>query len=403
MKHIYSAITTRSLTSYRFLLLLWIALHRWTVYGESTNFCSRGNETPRPAFYRVALPRPTGRYSVGYLESVVIDRTRVDALNPRPDQPRRLPIGFWYPAVPTTAPKRRYVTDVREAVVLNSSGNGDQLGVGAFIETNGANDAPVAKGCFPVLLFSPGYSSLFENYQVFAEQLASYGYVVIGVNHPGISAGLLVDGELYTAPGDFPVEKSDALNKVVIADLQSVFNQIRDGRAFPSLALGSSLDLGRVGVFGHSFGASAALRWAGTTSGIRAAAGLDGTIWGDDYLQGLNTQALMIRTSFSASVDTSMEAAWSRLKKRSLLVTMPMTVHVTYGDFYWLNKVVFGPATDAPDAGFGVNPSENVVYTRNLLVTYFNVTLKGAPAAELNNFLRNPSSRAYVSDFRFNR
>jgi len=403
MKNKWSIGTHKTFTRLRLLLALWFTVHRWMAVGESTNACGSGNDARLPSLYRVALPRPTGGYRVGYLESVVVDRTRIDSLNPRPDQPRRLPIGFWYPATPTSAPKRRYVTDVREAVVLNASGNGDQLGAGAFIETNGANDAPVAKGCFPVLLFSPGFSSPFENYQVFAEQLASYGYVVVGVNHPGISAGMMVDGELYLSPGEFPVEKADSLNQVAMADLQSVFNQLRDGRALPSLALGSTLDMTRVGAFGHSFGASAALRWAGVTPAVRSAAALDGTIWGDEYLKGFNTQALIVRTSFSASVDSSMEIAWSKLKKRGLLVTMPMTVHVTYGDFYWLNKVILGPAADAPEAGFGVNPSANVVFTRNLLVTYFNVTLKGAPSSALNSYLRNPLSRAFVSDVRFNR
>lgn len=353
-------------------------------------------------FYRVPLPATTGPYHVGYLESVVVDRSRTDALNSRPDQPRRLPIGFWYPSAARFNRPRRYVTDVREALVLNSLGLGDQIGAAAYLGTDASNDAPVAEGRFPLLVFSPGFGSPFENYQVFAEQLASYGYVVVGVNHPGISGALFLDGDTYPSFADFPVEKSDSLNQLTIDDLQVVLAQIQDGRALPSLILGRSIDQSRVGAFGHSFGGSAAIRWAARNPTVRVAVDLDGTVWGDEFKKPLKTKAMFVRTQLSAQYDPSMETAWKNLTQKSLLVTMPQPEHPTFGDFYFITKVVIGPGADAPEAGYGQNAPANIAFVRNLLVNYFNVTLKNLPVSRLDDYLILSKTRGFVSEFKYN-
>jgi pimeloyl-ACP methyl ester carboxylesterase len=291
---------------------------------------------------------------------------------------------------------------VREALILNSLGLGDQIGAAAYLGTDASNDAPVAEGTFPLLLFSPGFGSPFENYQVFAEQLASYGYVVVGVNHPGISGPLSLDGDTYPAFGDFPVEKADSLNQLTIDDLQAVLSQLQDGRALPSLALGRSIDLNRVGAFGHSFGGSAAIRWAARNRTVRAAVDLDGTIWGDELNQELKARAMIVRTQVSARYDNSMETAWKNFKQKSLLVTMPQPEHPTFGDFYYVTKVVAGSGADAPEAGYGQNAPANIAFVRNLLVNYFDVTLKGFSELRVNHYLTVSAGRGYVTSFKYN-
>lgn len=360
-----------------------------------------GTSTNR--FTRVRLPQPSGSFPVGYLESVVIDRTRTDALNPRPDQPRRLPIGFWYPSSLSCSMRRRYVTDVQESVALNAVGQGDQVGVGDYIETNASNDTPVARGSFPVILFSPGFGSPFQNYQVLAEQLASYGYVVVGINHPAISGVLMIDGDLRTSPADFPVDQSETLSQWAVGDVQAVLEQIKDGRALPSIALGKSLNLNRIGIFGHSFGGSTAIRAAGFMPEIRASVDLDGTIWGEIDPSKLKTQAMIVRTGLSAQYEPTMENVWTNLSQRSLLITMPQTEHATFGDFYFITKVATGQAADIPDIGYGRNTTANLLVIRNLLVHYFNVTLKERPASIVDKYLTIAFSKGYVSEFRYNR
>jgi len=344
---------------------------------------------PAPVFYRTSLPKPTGVYSVGYDSIVVVDRTRVDALHATPGQPRRLPVHLWYPAAATCAPKRRYVTDVRERTLLDATP--EALGAGDFMRTNAVNGAPVAIGSFPLVLFSPGYGFSAEIYQVFAEQLASCGYIVAAVHSPGINGLVTSDGEPYETPSDIPGSGEESkqisivLNDYVVGDLQAVLAQIKDGRALPSRQLAKAIDLTRIGAFGHSFGGSAAVRLAGKNPEVRAAVNMDGIIWGDDHLNGLTTNALFL-VSGQPGGDSSMMDAWQNLKGRGYLAVQKETAHITFSDFYYLARATSGKAAEQATDVLGRNPAANLALTRQLLVTYFDVELKQKPASTLLRF-----------------
>ena len=345
-----------------------------------------------PRFYPVTLPKPTGAFSVGHDFAVVVDRTRIDPLNPLADQPRRVPVHFWYPATATPAPSRRYVTDRREVEFLAEQP--EAIGGGEFLRTNADEGAPPAKGRFPVLLLSPGFGAPAEFYQVFAEQLASSGYVVAAVHSAGVNGLVTLDGEPFDSLADVPEKPEDivALNDLVVADLQSVLAQLKDGRAVPTLKLQAALDLTRIGAFGHSFGGSAAVRLAGRDTTVRAAVNIDGTIWGEDHLAGLATNALFLKSGENTD-DPTMAAAYANLKGRGLLVTQPQTAHNTFGDSYYLYRVLLGKNADGLTELLGRNTAANLLVTRQLLVTYFNVELKQQAPATLTRFLAANKAR----------
>jgi dienelactone hydrolase len=339
----------------------------------------------KPLFYNVRLPKPNGPYPLGHDFAVVVDRSRTDPLSPLVEQPRRIPVHFWYPAVATPAPSRCYATDRREAEVLESP---EQVGASEFLKTNADEGAPVAKGSFPVLLFSPGFGTPAEFYQVFSEQLASYGYIVAVAHSPGVNGLVTVDGEPFPSL-DLPEEKLEewvALNDLVVADLRSVLAQIKDGRALPTLKLKAALDLTRIGALGHSFGGSAAVRLAGLDSTVRAAVNLDGTIFGGDHLNGLATNALFLKSGGNTE-DPSNDLAYAKLKGRGLLVVQGEAGHNTFSDGYFLQRVLLGRGADTLTELFGLNPAANLLVTRQLLVTYFDVELKQHPSAKLTRFL----------------
>lgn len=341
----------------------------------------------KPLFYNVRLPKPNGRYPLGHDFAVVVDRSRTDPLSLLVNQPRRIPVHFWYPAVATPAPSRRYATDRREVEVAESP---EQVGASEFLKTNADEGAPVAKGSFPVLLFSPGFGTPAEFYQVFSEQLASYGYIVAVAHSPGVNGLVTVDGEPFDTL-DLPEGKLEewvALNDLVVADLRSVLAQIKDGRALPTLKLKAALDLTRIGALGHSFGGSAAVRLAGLDSTVRAAVNMDGTIWGGDHLNGLATNALFLKSKdLLTSDDLSHDLAYAKLKGRSLLVGQGEARHNTFTDAYFLQRVLLGRGADTLTELFGLNPAANLQVTRQLLVTYFDVELKQHPSAKLTRFL----------------
>ena len=345
-------------------------------------------------FTAVSLPKPSGKLAVGYLESTLTDRTRTDTLNPRAGQPRRLVVGFWYPAVATKAPARRYVTDVREFV--DTKDTPEIYGAGGFIRTYSVNDAPVARGTFPLVLFSPGFGGNFSDYQVFAEELASNGYVVAAVHSPGISAPIVLDGEVYPSVDtetEYTLEQYTAWNDTVVEDLRQTLVQIRNGNALPSRRLGAALDLTSIAVAGHSFGGSAAVRFASGNSEIKAAVNIDGTVLGPEYASGLETNALFVRSKEAKAIDSTIQASWANLKGNGYLADQNQAAHTTFTDTYFQSKAAYGAAVDKDTETFGTKPAANINVARGLLRTYLNVTVKGQKAAALTNYAKTNNAR----------
>ena len=126
---------------------------------------------------RSTLPPPTGTHPIGRISTECEDRDRVDPYAPDPSTPRHLVLWIWYPADPTSSGAPA------EFLPRPWTPIADQLGVDVNgIHTHAVADAPAADRRSPVLLLSPsGFSPLFLG--SIAEELASHGYVVVGVNH----------------------------------------------------------------------------------------------------------------------------------------------------------------------------------------------------------------------------
>ena len=126
---------------------------------------------------RSTLPAPTGTHPIGRISTECEDRDRVDPYAPDPSTPRHLVLWIWYPADPTSSGAPADFLPRPWTPIA------DQLGVDVNeIHTHAVADAPAADRRSPVLLLSPsGFSPLFLG--SIAEELASHGYVVVGVNH----------------------------------------------------------------------------------------------------------------------------------------------------------------------------------------------------------------------------
>lgn len=348
-------------------------------------------------YYLTRLPKPTGRYAVGCLSGVMVDHTRIDPLYPQTTQetaqqvnpPRRLPVTFWYPALSTKAPKRDYINDVREDEIATSLGQPELIGAAIYLKTNAQENAPIPSGKFPLLVFSPGFGFPAEFYQAYAEQLASAGFIVAAVNSPGINGFMKVDGKGYPSPDEVPeaLEKIVALNTVMTEDLVSVLKLIRSGAGMPSLRLFRAIDFERIGAFGHSFGASAALRLAARDTSVKAVAVVDGTIWGEDHVAGVETRAMFLTTPESIE-DPTMNLAYERLKGRAVFCQQLDAVHNGLSDLFFINRTFTGPTIDAGGPDVGLRPLQNIVLTRQLLSAYFSVELQGRPVKQLTDFFK---------------
>ena len=126
---------------------------------------------------RSTLPAPTGTHPVGRISTECEDRDRVDPYAPDPVTPRELVLWIWYPAdAGSSGAPADFLPRPWTPIA-------DQLGVDVNgLHTHAVADAPAADRRSPVLLLSPsGFSPLFLG--AIAEELASHGYVVVGVNH----------------------------------------------------------------------------------------------------------------------------------------------------------------------------------------------------------------------------
>ena len=236
------------------------------------------------------LPRPTGPYAVGRRTIDFTDESRPDPYTGR--AVRELPVTIWYPASASGAagatparylPRGHLVHALMFGVVRASR-----------IGTHSIEDAAVADGRHPVLLFSPaGWAPYF--YGATLEELASHGYVVVALQHPGEMVPFTVkaDGRrrwfrskcvagalsVSKRPHADDVRDRGAVVDVKADDLRAVLDQLHvlEGAGVDPLA--GHLDLDRVGAFGHSFGGGAAVAAAQRDQRIRAAANLDGAMW----------------------------------------------------------------------------------------------------------------------------
>ncbi len=121
------------------------------------------------------------------------------------------------------------------------------------------------KGPFPVIVFSHGLGGSREGYEYLGRQWASQGYVAVHVEHlgsdtPALKKGGRVLKELREAAAD----PANALARPL--DVRFVLDQLEKVNRGGS-PLAHRLDLDRIGMAGHSFGAWTTLAVAGQAVG----------------------------------------------------------------------------------------------------------------------------------------
>ena len=153
------------------------------------------------------LPAVTGPYDVGRTQSLLTDPVRLESRS-AVGAHRQVRLLAWYPAAVGTGAPAAYVPglDVIRSG-LEASGELGPLeiaGLGA-VTTSARDDATLAPGDapYPVILLSPGNATNVAFYGALAEDLASHGYVVIGIDHPyQVAAVDLGEAGVAVYPGD---------------------------------------------------------------------------------------------------------------------------------------------------------------------------------------------------------
>jgi dienelactone hydrolase len=234
-----------------------------------------------------------------------VDPDRPELYSDNPDDRRKLVLWVWYPATThDTAERAEYLPSSWTPVT-------NFLGIDvAGIRTHAVAEAPWSdqQADYPVLVLSPsGFPPLFLT--AIAEELASTGYVVVGVNHTYETAvtafadgrtvpmnPAAVGGALGPQVGPHqPVfRQRAALCNYKAEDLRSVANYLERLEPGPTGLSADRLDLTRLGALGHSFGGNAAVEWCRADPRCRAAANMDGAIWTEVGTLGLPRPVLQL-------------------------------------------------------------------------------------------------------------
>jgi dienelactone hydrolase len=249
----------------------------------------------------VALPAPTGPYPVGRTILDWTDDTRTDPLAPRPDMPRQLSVWLWYPASPGPgAQPAPYAPGAWTGLHL---GGLPGLGETGFddVHDHAVADAPVADGRFAVVVLEPGLGSAVPQYTTIAENLASHGYLVVGVT-PTYSANLTVlNGHAVSATAAGDPKDSDAPAARPTDDrLVDVWAADARFAAAQATALDTTgrfaghVNAARTLYIGHSFGGAAALEACRSDPHCAGAADLDGGEYGTVVHSGLAKPMMLI-------------------------------------------------------------------------------------------------------------
>lgn len=154
----------------------------------------------------LGLPEPADDFAVGRTSLVLVDPSRSEPATAAPQDRRNVPLVVWYPAQAGTGLPAAYVNGrdvLSEALVATGELSSLEVSALRWVRPHARDDADVAESeaRYPVLLLSPGNATNVEFYAALAEDVASRGYVVVGMNHPyQVTATRLDDGTVASLP-----------------------------------------------------------------------------------------------------------------------------------------------------------------------------------------------------------
>jgi predicted dienelactone hydrolase len=247
------------------------------------------------------MPPPSGPYPVGTASYVLVDPDRAEEYGlatseegtdeEGPFTPRRLMVQVWYPAVDDPGiPPQVWNPDwdvVGPAMARRLGFPGFFLGHVGDVTGVGRTGLTILSGRLPVVLYSHGWTGFRTIALNQLESLASHGFLVIAPDHAyGAIASRFPDGEVVLAdPNALPEgegvdeddyqEAAEQLVETFADDLALIVNELSAGEDGPFGALAEHADLEHLGVFGHSTGGGAAVRFCIEGEGCDAVLGQD--------------------------------------------------------------------------------------------------------------------------------
>src|SRR3954471_7946943 len=296
------------------------------------------------------VPTPSGSHRVASQIFRWTDASRAETLTPDPADHRQVIAQAWYP---TDSAGGRPVPYFEAQKRLPGSVAGlPSFMYAAFggIDTHATFEAPIsgAQRQWPVLIFSPGLGVPREQYTSLGTELASRGIVVIAISAPYESAPtVLADGRVVgqtvhpDVMGPPPHSELQRLIDFRAADAGFALDRLTAlERTDARSPLAGHLDLGHVGIFGHSLGGATAVQALAADRRFKVGVNLDGKLFGKQPDACLRQPLLWVQSDDDARTQEytqGRDRLLAGLRAGGDVITVRDSVHMSFSDApsYW--------------------------------------------------------------------
>ncbi|MEU5868357.1 alpha/beta hydrolase [Nonomuraea sp. NPDC047529] len=331
------------------------------------------------------LPAPTGAHPVGTTALYLKDALRPDPWNLDVDA-RELKVTLWYPAERRDGRRAAYMTPQEAELGLRRLGVGSVPdGTLSGTRTNAVADAEPAGRNLPLVVLSPGFTNPMNTLTSLAEDLASRGYVVAGIDHTYESYATTLPGgrvaECLACDSDTDPGFGTGVVAGRAADVSFVLDQL------PAKWRGSDLiDRSKIAMVGQSIGGASAMATMVRDSRVRAGVDMDGTTYARIPKNGFSRPFLFLGSPqhVPGGRDTSWERDWKLLTGWKRWLVLSGAEHQSFTD---------GPLMAG---ALGIRPASGVLpaaraaeLTRTYVAAFLDLHLK----SKRQPLLDEPSSR----------
>lgn len=356
----------------------------------------------------LTLPTPTGPFAVGRMIFDWTDDGATDPMAPVAGTKREVLVWLWYPAATPQTAAGDYVP-----AQLRLAGEGpSDVPIWRFltrdwakVHTHSTDNADVSprEESYPVVVMRGGASASVMNYTTLAEDLASHGYMVVGIDAPYRTGRVVFpDGRVITrTPENDPealagrqdqAERLDMLFAQWTSDIGFVLDRLAQLNASDaSDKLKGRLDLTRVGIFGHSFGGAQAAQFCRDDNRCKAAIDIDGAPYGSVIQTGSQKPLMFLLSDHSGESDAesreviaNIQSIYDRLPENTRVRIMIRGAnHNTFSDDTALLKSRVLRGILRLFGKLRINASRQLALTAYCVHSFFDQQLKGAPDPHL--------------------